>query len=388
MNNLTGYGPSNHPNRRNIFNSDHDDFELWEVKFMAHLRLSKLDAVLKQEPDVSTQAAYDEKNADIFSTLVMCLDDKALSLIMRDAKDDGKKSLQILREHHLGTSKPRVISLYCELTTLKMAGDESVVEYLIRAETEASRLKKANETVSDSLLIAMVIKGLPDRYRSFNTVISQKDNDDLHFQKFKMAVCTYEENEKARETHCSTDKDTVLNVGHDSNSIQCYPCGTKGHKSYQCNKSQSYKNSKKYSSRRLCENCRSSSHNTIDYRKKTTASKHIKENRERDGDNSDNFIFKVSVANSASKINENKKDFLIDCGATTHIVCDRNKFVKIDSTFDNKNHSIEQADSSRQHGVAVCRGDSEGGYGINTQVEKSKNMTIVKFMVCDLNQLF
>ena len=31
---------------------------------------------------------------------------------------------------------------------------------------------------------------------------------------------------------------------------------------------------------------------------------------------------------------------------------------------------------------------SEGGYGINTQVEKSKNMTIVKFMECDFNQLF
>ena len=33
-------------------------------------------------------------------------------------------------------------------------------------------------------------------------------------------------------------------------------------------------------------------------------------------------------------------------------------------------------------------GDSEGGYGNNTQVEKSKNMTIVKLMECDLNKLF
>ena len=32
--------------------------------------------------------------------------------------------------------------------------------------------------------------------------------------------------------------------------------------------------------------------------------------------------------------------------------------------------------------------NSEGGYGINRQVEKSKNMTIAKFMECDLNQLF
>ena len=31
---------------------------------------------------------------------------------------------------------------------------------------------------------------------------------------------------------------------------------------------------------------------------------------------------------------------------------------------------------------------SEGGYGINIQVEKSKNLTIVKFTECDLNQLF
>ena len=31
---------------------------------------------------------------------------------------------------------------------------------------------------------------------------------------------------------------------------------------------------------------------------------------------------------------------------------------------------------------------SEGGYGINTQVEKSKKMTTVNFMGYDLNKLF
>ena len=32
--------------------------------------------------------------------------------------------------------------------------------------------------------------------------------------------------------------------------------------------------------------------------------------------------------------------------------------------------------------------DSEGGYGINTQVERSKKMTTVNFMGYDLNKLF
>ena len=38
--------------------------------------------------------------------------------------------------------------------------------------------------------------------------------------------------------------------------------------------------------------------------------------------------------------------------------------------------------------ISKIYGLSEGGYGINTQVEKSKNMTIVKFMEIDLNKLF
>ena len=56
----------------------------------------------------------------IFAELVQCLDNRSLTLIIRDAKDEGKKSLKILREHFIGKSKPRIISLYTELTSLKI----------------------------------------------------------------------------------------------------------------------------------------------------------------------------------------------------------------------------------------------------------------------------
>ena len=39
-------------------------------------------------------------------------------------------------------------------------------------------------------------------------------------------------------------------------------------------------------------------------------------------------------------------------------------------------------------GANITFYNSEGGYGINIQVEKSKNMTIVNFTEHDLNQLF
>ena len=142
----TGYGPRS----RLIFDGDEEKFALWEVKFLGHLRLQNLhDVLTATSPDT-------DENASVYAELVQLLDDTSLSLVMREAKDDGKKALAILREHYLGTSKPRIISLYTELTTLRMQEDESVTDYLIRAEKAATSLKNAKEVISDSLLVAMV----------------------------------------------------------------------------------------------------------------------------------------------------------------------------------------------------------------------------------------
>ena len=100
-----------------LFNGDERKFELWEVKFLGYMRLQKLyDVVIPKENEENEP---DEgKKAEAFAELIQLLDDRSLSLIIRDAKDDGRKALKILREHYLGTGKPRVISLYTELTSL------------------------------------------------------------------------------------------------------------------------------------------------------------------------------------------------------------------------------------------------------------------------------
>ena len=131
---------------RLLFDGDETKYELWEVKFLGYLRTIKLHDVVNAEDDPDA-----EKNAQVFAELVIVLDDTSLSLVIRDAKDKGKEAIKILRDHYLGTSKPRIISLYTELTSLKMAGDEKVTDYVIRAETASASLKSAGETISDSL---------------------------------------------------------------------------------------------------------------------------------------------------------------------------------------------------------------------------------------------
>ena len=85
------------------------------MKFIGYLRLYKLSDVVTRQAgsEVPDDAAH---NADVFAELIQCLDDRSLTLAMRDARDDGRKALATLREHYIGKGKPIIIALYTELT--------------------------------------------------------------------------------------------------------------------------------------------------------------------------------------------------------------------------------------------------------------------------------
>ena len=98
---------------------------------MGHLRLQGLKDIILTEP--TTEEADElledaEKNAEAYAELIQFLDDKSLSLVMRDAADDGREALQILRNYYQGRGKPRIISLYTELTSLQKSDSETVTE--------------------------------------------------------------------------------------------------------------------------------------------------------------------------------------------------------------------------------------------------------------------
>ena len=189
-----GYGPSSLL-AKYCFDGDEKNFELWETRIMGYMRIKKLHDVFA-DLDTERNIAAD-KNALAFAELIQFLDERSLALIIRDAKDNGRKAFKILKEHYQSSGKPRMISLYTQLGTLKMSHDEDVTDYILRGETAAHMLKQCGHDVPDPLLVAMVLKGLPDEYQAFTVIVTQSETE-FTFQKFKTALRNFEETEKHR----------------------------------------------------------------------------------------------------------------------------------------------------------------------------------------------
>ena len=205
----TGYGPSSETRwSRLTFDGNEENYELWETKFLEHMRLLKLKDTILPPDDKEPDKA---KNADCYAELIQCLDDKSLALVMRDAPDDGQKALQLLRGHYANQSKPRIITLYTELTSL---------------EKTITALRNAKETLSDGLIIAMILKGLPDNYKPFAIHVTQSASE-ITFAHFKSMLRSFEETEKF---HAKPIVEQIMKAeASSSQTMTCYGCGKTGH---------------------------------------------------------------------------------------------------------------------------------------------------------------
>ena len=93
----TSYGPRT---ARPFFDGNEETYELCEVKFVGCLRLQNLhDAILQPgEGGLAADKLDAGKDAEAFPKLTLSIDDRSLSLVLQDAKDDGRKVMKILRK--------------------------------------------------------------------------------------------------------------------------------------------------------------------------------------------------------------------------------------------------------------------------------------------------
>lgn len=70
----------------------------------------------RKPQELITTGNPSEEEMEVYGELVQMLDGRSPSSIIKDTKHDGKKAIEILRDHHLGKSMPRILSLQTKLT--------------------------------------------------------------------------------------------------------------------------------------------------------------------------------------------------------------------------------------------------------------------------------
>ena len=345
----TGYGPRT----RLYFDGRSEQYTIWETRFINYLyTLDKgvHKAILPQGDDEDDD--FDSKNKWAYAELVQVLDERSLQLIINDAPDNGRLALHVLRQHFASTEKPRILQLYEKLTTLRMSVDEDVTDYLIRAEKASTGLNAAGENITDNLVIAMLLKGLPEEYKPFVVVHTQMDKTKT-LTEFKAALRTYANTEASR----SSVQHTAMTAKKYDNTTsrhttQCLSCGKHGHNSRNCrNKAKlhcTYCNRQGHVENVCFTKKRNSNANNTNA-KATTVREHA----------SATFTMTVNEQ-SVNKQNEHNDCYLlVDCGATCHIINNPNLFISHDDTFQPEHHYIELADGRRSNELAVARGNAK-----------------------------
>ena len=170
-----------------------------------------------------------ERNEKAYNELIQFLDDKSLSFVMREASDNGREALRILRDHYAGKGKPRIISLYAELTSLIKEQNEGVTDYIIKTEATVTALRNAGETLSYVLITAMVLRGLPGTFNAFSIYVTHSSKE-LTFSEFKTQLRSFKDTDKY---HQNSNDDNVMKLTNSfskiSNEVSYFKCNGKGH---------------------------------------------------------------------------------------------------------------------------------------------------------------
>ena len=224
---------------------------------------------------------------------------------MREASNNRREALRILRDDYAGKGKPRIISLYTELTSLRKEENEGVTDYIIRTEATVTAPRNSGEILSDGLIIAMVLKGLPRTFNAFSIYVTHSSKV-LTFSEFKTQLRSFEDSDKY---HQNSNDDNVMKLTNSfskmSNEVSCFKCNGKGHVEKIC--PNNFKKNKKW-----CNYCKRQTHvrESCRYKKRDTMKAAAEE---------ENSSFDFGINDRPKRTVESKR-VMVDTGATTHII--------------------------------------------------------------------
>ena len=184
--------------------------------------------------------------------MVQCLDKKSL-LFVRSYKGDGPAAWKALCDRFRSFERPRLQQLIEKLTSLRKDQNETIVDYITRAEDLQYNLSQVDEALSEQMFISILLKGLPKDFETFCALVKfTKETKSLDEVKRDLInFDTDRRKPRAEET-------TFLS----RNEVKCHLCGGPGLKSFECTQKArtETKQTKSFGQPRVCFKCSTPGH--------------------------------------------------------------------------------------------------------------------------------
>ena len=234
------------------FDGEAKKWPIWYQRFQNHCTRIGTDHVLEgKEVDDETEAMRHKKM--VHMDLLECLDDQSVNLIKHVKNKDGAKCWKILVAHFEGSCEDKVNATIKEFGNLKMGEEESMAEYIARADNIKEIFVNNSVLLDDKFIIWAVKNGLPKEYNVLVDVLDTTKCD--NYVELKSTLKNKENQLKSRYDPSDSIMKAIVGPAEASyrtaKEIECFLCKRLGHKARWC------KFVKKW-----CEKCKSASHTT------------------------------------------------------------------------------------------------------------------------------
>jgi transposase InsO family protein len=295
-----------------------NNFVVWDTMFRALLaRKELLQSGLRAPAKI---IIADGKEDDVWSLLIFNVNKQYLSVVRKAST--ATLALESLRNLHVSRTAARQLQLQEDFTTLRMKNSESISAFISRGEELAQLMTDAGIQPATATFLRVLLSGLPKEYRLVKKIIIGKMTPHTSLEEIRRDLLL-EEQELKCDREC--DKAKALSTQ-----------AKKGQRSDRRLVNRSKET-------RRCHHCGKRGHLIADCREKAAEQK-------RQG--------AVMMASHA----QNSADWILDSGASHHMICSKEAFVSLNNldvpiNLEIANGDIMHVTQSGDAKVLVSTGD-------------------------------
>jgi hypothetical protein len=209
------------------------DPNFWTIKMKYVLTSKKLFSVI--ETEVGATPTEEQKESDTMAKTVLALCVADQHLVTVDKAANAKAAWDALMDIHKSNTAAQLQRTRRDFNTLKLPGNESITDYIARAQTLRARLEASSQSIDDKTFILTLLDGLPSGYSAISTFI---ENTTIMPSLSEVQGMLLRTEEKLKLGHPKSKRDNEDNAYNASSYTkkECHYCKRKGHFIKECRK--------------------------------------------------------------------------------------------------------------------------------------------------------